>query len=95
MISAAYNIVSDTVFRVNSKQKKTKQIIRDECDVSTKNPMRYSLSDFIISSRLLFLAFWTLRLSRAMTILQIMRCNRQIVRQIHTLLYIYTNLNYI
>jgi hypothetical protein len=57
--------------------------------------MRYSLSDFIILSRLLFSAFWTLRLSRAMTILQIMRSNRQIVRQIHTLLYIYTNLNYI
>ena len=50
---------------------------------STKNPMCYSLSDFIISSRLLFSAFWTLRLSRAMTILQIMRNRSPIVRQIH------------
>ena len=64
-----------------------KQIIRYECDVSTKNPMRYRdrLSYFIISSRLLFSAFWILRLLRAMTtgILQIMNKN-EIVRQIHT-----------
>jgi hypothetical protein len=59
--------------------------------------MRYSLSDFIILSRLLFSAFWTLRLSRAMTILQIMRNKSPIVRQleIHTFRNIYTNLNYI
>ena len=45
--------------------------------------MRYNLSDFIISSRLLFSAFWTLRLSRAMNILQMMRNRSPIVRQIH------------
>jgi hypothetical protein len=54
-----------------------------------------SLSNFIISSRLLFSAFWTLRLLLAMTILQMMRNKSQIVRQIHTFIYIYTNLNYI
>jgi hypothetical protein len=56
--------------------------------------MRYSLSDdFIILSS----AFWTSRLSGAMTILQITRNKSQIVHQleIHTFLYIYTNHYYI
>jgi hypothetical protein len=34
--------------RLIANNNKTKKIIRDECDVSTKNPLHYRLFDFII-----------------------------------------------
>ena len=61
--------------------KKTKQTIQHECRIFwLKIP--YSLSDFVVSSRLLFANFWTLKLSRAMTIRQMKRKRSQMVRHI-------------
>jgi hypothetical protein len=80
----------------NSKQKKkTKQTIRNECCIFRLKSIHSDFTDFIVLSRLLYPTFWTLRLSRAMTILQIMRKTSSIVRHIRTFFKNYTNLNYI